>query len=328
MRLVDDLLDVSRVARGKVTLTMRRLELGSVVAKALEATRPLLETRRHSLQLSVPDQGLVVDGDEVRLTQVVNNLIANAARFTPAGGNVAVTAAREDNDVVLRVRDTGMGIDKALLPNVFEMFVQGRRGLDRSEGGLGVGLSLVRALTELHGGSVTAYSEGPGHGSEFAVRLPAAAGAGRRVSPVPGRPAWQREAGVLGTRVLVVDDNRDAADLTARLLNTAGYETRSAHDPATALSLAETLRPQVAILDIGLPVMDGYALGLELRSRLRDEPPILIALTGYSQDQDRQRSSAAGFALHLAKPVDAEHLVHVLDELVMKGPRQPQAFGS
>jgi signal transduction histidine kinase len=172
VRLVDDLLDVSRVARGKVTLARRQLELGNVVAKAVEATAPLLEERRHQLLLTVPFEGLLVDADEVRLTQVVSNLLTNAARYTASGGRIEVTAAREDSEVVLRVRDNGMGIDQALLPHVFEMFVQGARGSDRSQGGLGLGLSLVRTLTALHGGSVNAQSEGPGRGSEFTVRLP------------------------------------------------------------------------------------------------------------------------------------------------------------
>ena len=312
VRLVDDLLEVSRVARGKVTLNTRRVEMSRVVARALEATLPLLEGRQHRLKVWVPQMGLIVDGDEVRLTQVVSNLLTNAARFTPPGGSVVVSAERENGDVVLRVRDTGVGIEKTLLPDVFELFVQGERGLDRAEGGLGIGLSLVRSLTELHGGSVSAHSEGRARGSEFVVRLPAAATAERESAPLVEVPARRAKDG-RGTRVLVVDDNRDAAELTARLLAAAGYETRFAYEPISALSLAEVMRPQIAILDIGLPVMDGYALGRELRSRLSDGPPILIALSGYSQERDHQRSRDAGFALHLAKPVEAERLVEVLD---------------
>jgi signal transduction histidine kinase len=185
VRLVDDLLDVSRVARGKVTLTKVPLELASVVAKAVEATGPLLEQRRHQLHLSVPSRGLLIEADEVRLTQVVNNLLTNAARYTALGGRVEVTAAREGDDVVLRVRDNGVGIDPVLLPNVFDMFVQVARGPDRSEGGLGLGLSLVRTLTALHGGTASAHSEGPGRGSEFTVRLPASM---PPVRSVPHRP--------------------------------------------------------------------------------------------------------------------------------------------
>jgi PAS domain S-box-containing protein len=314
VRLVDDLLDVSRVARGKVTLTKKSLELASVVAKAVEATAPLLEQRRHRLSLAVPAQGLPVEADEVRLTQVVNNLLTNAARYTPAGGHVEVSAAREGDDVVLRVRDTGMGMDPVLLTSVFEMFVQGARGPDRAQGGLGLGLSLVRTLTELHGGTVSAASDGPGRGSLFTVRLPAAA-------PLPAvhtapTPARQRATNARAQRVLVVDDNQDAAEMIEALLTGAGHEVQTAFDPSQALSLAETFRPEVAILDIGLPVMDGYALGRELRAKLASTPPILIALTGYGQSENKRRSQEAQFAFHLVKPVDADTLVHLLDALV------------
>jgi PAS domain S-box-containing protein len=312
VRLVDDLLDVSSVARGKVTLAKRRLELSVIVAKAVEVTGRLLEARRHRLELSVPAEGLAVDADDVRLTQVVNNLLSNAARYTPPGGVVTVTATREADDVVLRVRDSGMGIDPALLPDLFDMFVQGDRGSDRSQGGLGLGLSLVRSLTELHGGSVTAHSDGPGLGSEFTVRLPAATAAdGLRILPTDYPPSRAATGGE-SARVLVVDDNRDVAHMIARLMTAAGFETRTAGDPWTALAIAETFRPVVAILDIGLPIMDGYALARELRTRLGDSTPNLIALTGYSQDRDRQRSRDAGFSIHLSKPVDAEELVQAV----------------
>jgi PAS domain S-box-containing protein len=319
VRLVDDLLDISRVARGKVTLATRRVEASSIVAAALEATRPLIEQRQHRLELSVPLEGLAVEADEVRLTQVLANLLSNAAHYTPAGGRIEVGAKREGRDVVLRVRDTGVGIDPSLMPNLFEMFTQGDRGRERAEGGLGLGLSLVRALTELHGGTVTAHSEGPGHGSEFTVRLPASLGeTARRATPAPSHPAWERAAGERATRVLVVDDNRDVAEMISRLLDIAGYETRTSNDPIAALELSAEFRPQVAILDIGMPVMDGYKLGRELRARLGDAPPTLIALTGYSQDHDRRRSGEADFALHLAKPVDADKLVLALDGLSVR----------
>jgi len=310
VRLVDDLLDVSRVARGKVTLAKVPLELGGVVAKAVEATAPLLEQHRHALRLSVSSRGLLVEADEVRLTQVVSNLLTNAARYTPSGGRIEVIAAREGADVVLRVRDNGIGIDPILMPSMFEMFVQGRRGPDRSQGGLGLGLSLVRQLTALHGGTVSGHSEGAGRGSEFTVRLPAMAptvtvvSAGRAAGPV--LVAGRRK------RVLVVDDNRDAADLIGLFLENAGHEVRVAHDPLQALASADAFRPQVAIVDIGLPVMDGYALGRELRARLGDATPTLIALTGYGQPQDQLRSEEAGFSRHLVKPVSAETLMKVL----------------
>jgi signal transduction histidine kinase/ActR/RegA family two-component response regulator len=313
VRLVDDLLDVSRVARGKVSLAKRPIELATVVAKAVEATAPLLEQRRHQLEIAVPAEGLLVDADETRLTQVVSNLLANAARYTGSGGRVEVEAAREGVEIVLRVRDNGQGIEPSLLPHVFEMFVQGARGSDRAQGGLGLGLALVQSLTALHGGTVAARSEGLGRGSEFTVRLPSS----RPLGEVTAAPAPEdRRAAARGQRVLVVDDNRDGAEMISDLLIDAGYDVRLAGDPSQALSLAATFRPEVAILDIGLPVMDGYALGRELRARLGDAPPLLIALTGYGQEQDRRRSAEAGFSLHLVKPVDPDRLTHVVDALV------------
>jgi signal transduction histidine kinase len=312
VRMVDDLLDVSRVARGKVTLTLKPLELGSVVAKAVEATAPLLEQRRHRLTLAVPAHGLSIEADEVRLTQVVSNLLTNAARYTPPGGDVAVSAAREGGEIVLCVRDSGMGIDPALLPNVFDMFVQGARGPDRAEGGLGLGLSLARTLIALHGGTVSAHSEGRGRGSEFVVRLPASQ---PRIEPAAAGPSRRRSTHVRDLRVLVVDDNRDAAEMIADLLSDAGHDVQRAHDPSEALSLAETFRPEVAILDIGLPVMDGYRLGHELRTRLAEQPPTLIALTGYGQAEDKRRSQEARFAFHLVKPIDGMQLLELLDTL-------------
>jgi PAS domain S-box-containing protein len=315
IRLVDDLLDVSRAARGKVTLTKRRVELASVVAKAVEVAGPLLEQRRHQLHISVPAEGLMIEADEVRLTQVFNNLLTNAAHYTPPGGRVDVTAAREGDRVVLRVRDDGIGIDPGLLPQVFEMFVQGPRGSDRSEGGLGLGLSLSRTLVTLHGGTVDAASEGVGQGSEFTVRLPAAgaevlAPPPRSLTPPPPR------LGERAQRILVVDDNRDGAGMISDVLGGAGFDVKVAHDPSVALSMADGFRPQVAILDIGLPVMDGYALGRELRARLGGAAPILVALTGYGQEQDKRLSKAAGFVRHLVKPVDAEALLRTVTSLV------------
>ena len=319
-RLVDDLLDVSRLARGKITLVQKPMELAAIVAKAVEETKALFEQRDHKLAVCVPLEGLEVDADEVRLTQVVANLLSNAARYTPPGGNISVTGAREGEDVILRVRDNGMGIDAALLPDLFEMFVQGARSPDRSEGGLGLGLSLARTLTALHGGSVAARSAGPGLGSEFEVKLPAA---GPRVArrPTPSEapvPPISRTMG-RGARLLVVDDNADVTEMMASFLRLAGFEVWTANDPMEALALAEPVRPHVAIVDIGLPVMDGHALGRELRARLIDAPPILIALTGYGREQDRVRSQEAGFAVHLVKPVDAEQLAQLVDVLLQDG---------
>jgi len=314
IRLVDDLLDVSRVARGKVTLTKKRLELASVVAQAVESTAPLLEQMRHQLSVTVAARGLAVDADEVRLAQVVSNLLTNAARYTAPRGRIEVSAARDGDDVVLTVRDNGMGIDSSLLPHVFDMFVQGPRDSDRAQGGLGLGLSLVRSLTDLHGGTVAAHSAGQGQGSTFTVRLPAAASASSRALDAPAAAA-RAPASDHGRRVLVVDDNRDAADMVALLLSRAGHQVEIAADASQALSAVDAFRPQVAILDIGLPVMDGYTLGRELRARLGEATPVLIALTGYGQEQDQRRSEEAGFASHLVKPIDARKLIQLVDTL-------------
>jgi len=311
VRLVDDLLDVSRVTRGTVTLSMLRLELATVVARAVEATASLFEERKHRLDVSVAAEGLPIDGDEMRLTQVLANLLSNAARYTPEGGTVSVTAAREGDLIVVRVRDTGVGIDAALLPAVFDMFVQGARGPDRAQGGLGIGLSLVRTLTELHGGSVAAHSHGHGRGTEFVVRLPVARPTDDRSFEPAAAPSIATASGQRKVRVLLVDDHSDVVNGLSRLLTLAGYDVRAALDPIAAIALAEEFRPEIAILDIGLPTMDGYALAGELRTRLAD-PPVLIALSGYSQAKDLARSEAAGFAVHLVKPIDGSDLVDVI----------------
>ncbi len=311
-RLVDDLLDLSRVARGKVTLLKKTLELGSVVAKAVEATAPLLEQQKHRLELDVPPEGLLVEADEVRLTQVVSNLLTNAARYTPPGGRVEVTTARDGDEVVLRVRDNGVGIDPVLLPQVFEMFVQGERSPDRQQGGLGLGLSLVRTLTTLHGGTVSARSDGLGRGSEFTVRLPASS-SGHHSADALLPPEQRRVAGSRVQRILVVDDNRDGAEMIGAFLAGSGHEVQIANSPSEALSLADDFRPQIAIVDIGLPVMDGYMLGRELRARLGSAAPVLVALTGYGQEQDKRRSKEAGFALHLVKPIEVNTLARFVN---------------
>jgi CheY-like chemotaxis protein/two-component sensor histidine kinase len=317
LRLVDDLLDVSRVARGKVTLTTKSLELSTVVAKAVEAAGPLLEERRHELYLSVAAQGLPLEADEVRLTQVISNLLTNAARYTPPGGRIDVAAARDGEEICLRVRDNGNGIDPVLLPNVFDMFVQGERSPDRSDGGLGLGLSLVRMLVTLHGGTVSARSDGAGRGSEFLLRLPASAPSpSEDHGPFAGRPLVTDHP----QRVLVVDDHQDGATMIGDLLSEAGHDVRVAYDASQALSVADVFRPQTAILDIGLPVMDGYTLGRELRSRLGGSAPALIALTGYGQDRDKRRGEEAGFSAHLVKPVDVDVLLRSIDEVAVRLP--------
>ncbi len=314
VRLVDDLLDVSRVARGKIVLNKARVQISEIVARAIEATSPLLDQRHHRISVSVPDDGLSVDADEVRLTQVVCNLLSNAARYTQPYGNIRIEAAREGSEVVLRVRDDGPGIDPELLPNIFEMFVQGARGSDRQQGGLGLGLSLVKSFTELHGGSVSVANNATGRGSELTVRLPRLAGSSRppaEKGPASDRPP-RRPEGTRSLRVLIVDDHFDGASKIARYLTHAGHDVRLAHDPSRALAMTEGFRPEVAIIDAGLPVMDGYSLGRELSARMTDAPPKLIALTGYGRDESR-RGEESGFAASIPRPLDTELLLRLLD---------------
>jgi PAS domain S-box-containing protein len=311
VRLVDDLLDVSRITRGKVDLDRRRVELSGIVAKAVEVASPLFEQRMHRLFVDVPP-GLAVMGDEHRLTQVMANLLNNAAKYTPPSGQIDVTGAAVDGHAVIRVRDSGVGISPDLLPRIFDLFVQGERTPDRSGGGLGLGLAIAHMLVTMHGGQVSASSDGPGQGSTFTVRLPleitaaeeALAPAGALAAS--GRPARERR------RVLVVDDNRDAADLLAETLRLQGHETAVAYDGPTALVMAAELRPDLAFLDIGLPVMDGYELARRLRT-MGLRPLTLVAITGYGQPADRARSAAAGFDQHLVKPVGIERALAIAD---------------
>ncbi|HET9595894.1 MAG TPA: ATP-binding protein [Anaeromyxobacteraceae bacterium] len=314
VRLVDDLLDVSRITRGKVELKREVLELGEVVATAIEMASPLLEARRHHVDVQVPPAGLLVEGDPDRLAQIVANLLTNAAKYTEPGGCVAVRAGREGGELVLRVKDSGMGVPPDLLPRIFDLFVQGQRALDRSQGGLGLGLTIVRSLVEMHGGRVRAESDGPGRGSTFTVRLPALQTLPLRV-PAGGALFRRRLPEPGARRVLVVDDNQDAADALVEALGEKGHATAVAYDGPSALEAAMRVRPELAFLDIGLPVMDGY----ELARRLREifGPGIkLVALTGYGQDKDRAAARAAGFDEHLVKPVDLERIVALVHDMV------------
>ncbi|MDI1429631.1 hybrid sensor histidine kinase/response regulator [Polyangium sorediatum] len=303
--LVDDLLDVSRIMRGKIQLSTRPIEIARVFSQAIEIASPLFEQKRHELRVDVPAEGLVVEVDETRMAQVLANLLTNAARYTDAGGHIAVAARREGDEVVVTVRDDGSGIPSEMLPVIFDLFVQGARGADRAGGGLGLGLGLVRSLVKLHGGAVSARSEGPGRGSEFEVRLPALSP--RRASspdlPAPVSPRLSKVR-----RVLVVDDNRDAAQMLAEVLTSHGHEVVVAHDGPQALALAATFRPEIGILDIGLPVMDGYELALELRTTY-GERITLVAVTGYGQEHDKRRAFEAGFSRHYVKPVAADALL-------------------
>jgi PAS domain S-box-containing protein len=314
-RLVDDLLDVSRISRGKVELCKQRVELAILVSRAVETTRPLIQERRHELSLALPTEPVWLEVDPTRLEQVLANLINNAAKYTEVGGSIRLSAARESGAVVIRVRDSGIGIAPDKLQHVFDMFVQVDDGKNRAMGGLGIGLSLVRGLVELHGGTVAAASEGAAKGSEFTVQLPLP----------PARMADQRlerpetvssPAVVPPCRLLVVDDNVDAAETLAHLLRLQGHDVHVAHDGLAALEQAPVVRPQVAILDIGMPKMDGYEVARRLRGLAGLETLRLVALTGWGNEEDRRRARDAGFDRHLVKPVELSALREVLLELV------------
>jgi CheY-like chemotaxis protein len=281
-----------------------------VVRSALEASRPFVEARLQELELSLPSEPSIVDGDPTRLSQVVLNLVNNAVRYTPERGRITVTLERLDDEAVLRVRDTGIGIPDRLLPKIFELFEQGERSLDRSEGGLGIGLTLVQRLVALHGGTVEAKSDGRGHGSEFIVRLP--------LHPPGHGEAMPRSTAeappALDHRILVVEDNRDSATSLAMLLRLRGHDVRIAHDGPEALDLAATFRPSVVLLDIGLPGMSGYEVAARLRQLPGGGRLVVVALTGYGREADRLRSAAARFDHHLVKPVKLEVLEPILGD--------------
>ena len=311
--LIDDLMDISRISLGKFGLRKEVVELGPVVDRAIASARPLIEERGHELSVSVRDGAERIEADPTRLEQVLANLLENAAKYTDPGGRVCVYAGREGGEVVISVKDTGIGIDPGQLTQVFDLFEQVERRLDRSQGGLGIGLSLVKSLVEMHGGTVTALSAGPGTGTEFVVRLPALTGDGGDRHEPTQRPLEDGRHEPPGRRILVVDDNQDAADSLARYLRrVAGHRVEVAYDGPGALGLARTFRPDVVLLDIGLPGMSGY----EVAQRLREWPETggarLIALTGWGQEDDRRRSRSAGIDVHLVKPVDPDALMGLL----------------
>jgi PAS domain S-box-containing protein len=307
-RLVDDLLDVARITRGKINLRIERIALAAVVQGAIEAARPLIEQFGHQLDVQLPAQPVWLDADPTRLTQVLLNLLNNAAKYTPRGGRIAIEARVEDGDAVVEVRDNGIGIPADHLPTVFEMFSQVAPALERSQGGLGIGLALARGLVELHGGRIEARSAGAGRGSVFTVRLPMAVFVH---PPVSGGAAGPSE--VHPMRVLVVDDNRDAADSLAMMLELTGHEVATANDGETALAEAERFLPDAVLLDIGMPGMNGYEVAQRLRQTEHGRRAFIVALTGWGQEDDKRRAVDAGFDHHLTKPVDPAALHAVLD---------------
>lgn len=323
-RLVDDLLDVSRITRGKINLNKEILDLGTLVARTVETVQPLLEERGHTLTVEIPDAVLAVIGDPTRLTQALGNVLSNAAKYTDRGGRIALSAARSGSEVLIRVRDNGIGIPPDLMPMIFNLFTQ----LDRTSGlpqsGLGIGLALVQRLVEMHGGSVTAHSDGLGRGSEFVIRLPLFIHdpAGESDTKLHTRSALEQSMiNAEGTatrtqrRILVADDNNDALESLATLLQLSGHEVYTAANGAIALESAEQNRPEVALLDIGMPKLDGYEVARRIRAQPWGQHITLVALTGWGQDSDRRRSQEAGFDSHLVKPLDLDKLTELLAAL-------------
>jgi signal transduction histidine kinase/ActR/RegA family two-component response regulator len=304
-RMVDDLLDVSRITQAKFNLHKEPVQVATVLARAIETSQPLIEARKHRLSIETPTEPLWVQGDRVRLAQVVANLLNNAAKYTAEGGQIWLSAEREAGEVSLRVRDTGIGIPADLLPRVFDAFTQEERSPDRAQGGLGIGLALVRSLVELHGGRVEARSAGRGQGSEFVVYLPALAEAPpMAVSPVKSNG----DSKVPTRRILIVDDNIDSAETLGLLLRLGGHEVKTAYSGPSALEAARLERPEIVMLDIGMPGMDGLEVARRLREEVGLKDVLLVAMTGYGQDEDRRRTEGAGFNTHLVKPVDVERL--------------------
>ena len=306
-RLVDDLLEVSRITRGVIEVRKEALDLASIVKAAVETSRPVLDNLRHELSVELEPEAMFVGGDPVRLTQVFANLLNNAAKYTNHGGRISIATKRERGEAVISVKDNGIGIAPNALSQVFDMFMQVDRSTRRSQGGLGIGLTLVRSLVGMHGGSVEARSDGPGLGSEFIVRLPllsdqqrASAEQPRRMKPLPSR------------RILIVDDSRDGGESLATLLRVLGAEVALAHSGRQALECVDDFKPDVVLLDIGMPGMDGYEVARRIRANPANRHISLIALTGWGQDEDRRRSVAAGFNHHLVKPADIEQLRQLL----------------
>ena len=308
--LIDDLLDVSRITRGMITLQRERVLIDAVVARAVETARPLIDARKHELALDLPEELLSVEGDPTRLVQIVGNILHNAAKFMEPGGRIVLSVSREDSYAVISVRDFGLGIQADLVSKIFDLFSQVHQKPETSHGGLGIGLALVRRLVEMHGGVVTANSEGLGKGTELVVRLPVI-GVQSTVVALPTTDS-KRPPQVSPRRILVADDNNDAVEALALQLRLAGHEVRSANDGLEALEVAETFAPQVVLLDLGMPRMDGYETAREIRRKWWGKSATLVALTGWGGQQDRQKTTDAGFDAHLVKPVTEFDLFHAI----------------
>ncbi len=308
-RLIDDLLDVARVTHGKIELQRARQPLDAILSAAIETVQPLLSARQQVLGVirSTPD--LWVDGDAIRLSQVFGNLLGNAAKYSPHHATIELFVERAGTQAVIRVKDSGAGIDAQLLPRVFELFTQADQPLDRKQGGLGVGLTIVKALVTMHGGTVEARSAGVDQGSEFEVRLPLVPGAVRSVRSAPLEPR-----GCVGRRILIVEDNSDVAESLTQVLTFAGHTVKTAHDGAAALGALETFPAQFVLLDIGLPGVDGYAVAQSIREKFGTRPPHVYALTGYGRTEDRELAAQSGFDGHLTKPVELDRLLDLMQQ--------------
>ncbi len=318
VRLVDDLLDVSRISSGKISLRKERVSLALIVTNAVESSRPLIESGNHQLTVTLPSEPVYLDADLTRLAQVLQNLLNNAAKYTMPGGKIGLHAEFDGRLVAIRVVDSGIGIPHDMLARVFDLFTQVDRSIERSTGGLGIGLTLVQRLVELHGGTVEARSEGSGKGSEFIVRLPAFAKAS--VDAAPARKSDPASSGRL--RIVVVDDNVDAADTLAEMLSASGHDVKKAYDGVGALAAVDAHRPDIVLLDIGLPRMNGYDVARRIRASDPKSRVVLVAVTGWGQDEDRRRSQEAGFNHHLVKPVDPASLAQIL---ALTSPAMPNA---
>jgi signal transduction histidine kinase/ActR/RegA family two-component response regulator len=320
VRLVDDLLDVSRITTGKLELRKERVDLAAVLWDAVESSRPLIEREDHELTVTLPPESVLLDADPNRLAQVFLNLLNNAAKYSEPGGHIRLSAVRDEGDVVVSIKDSGIGIPAAQLSRVFEVFVQVDTSWRRVQGGLGVGLSLVKEFVGLHGGRVEARSGGPGKGSEFVVRLPAATAAKPpKAAAGPPKAAPEKSRGPQ-RRILIVDDNRDAAVSLTMMLGIMGHEVRTAHDGSAAVVAAAEFRPELVLMDLGMPVLDGYEAARRIRAQPWEDRPFLVALTGWGADDDHRRTHDAGFDRHLVKPVDPDALLKMIAEMRIESP--------
>jgi PAS domain S-box-containing protein len=310
--LVDDLMEASRISQGRLQLRKQQIDLCEVIQHAIEASQALMQDAKHQFTLTKPDHPVVVDADATRVIQIISNLLTNAAKYTPQGGSIYLTLMQENGEAILSVRDTGIGIPADQLTNVFTMFSQLTPALERSQGGLGIGLSLVQGLVTLHGGTITAHSEGAGKGSEFIVRLPVSLGAGSSIREEKKSPPIE----VTSKRILIVDDNIDAAESLALLLQITGHETHGAHDGIKGLAAAETFLPDFILLDIGLPDINGYEVARRIRQQPWGEKICLIAATGWGQDKDKALAEEAGFDYHLTKPINFQELGQLLSKKI------------